>query len=170
MDAAEPPLVLAELAERDGPAFLAAARASRHLHRPWVRPPRDVEGFFALLLRSRRDDHATYLAWRGPDPVAAVSLNDMVRGPLASAYLGYYVFHPFAGRGEMRRVLRLGLDRAFGAHGLHRLEADVRPANHRSRRLLQGLGFRHEPVAPRCLRVDGEWRDHERWALLADEW
>jgi hypothetical protein len=52
---------------------------------------------------------------------------------------------------------------------LHRLEANVQPGNAASIRLLQRLGFRREGYSPRYLRICGRWRDHERWAILADE-
>ena len=170
MDDQQAHLVLREPLETDGPAVLAAVAASRDLHRPWVSPPAHVEGFLAWLFRSRRTDHASYLACRGQDLVGVVNLNDITRGPLQSAFLGYYAFVPFAGRGWMRRALALAIDRAFDVHGLHRLEANVQPANERSRRLVTSLGFRLEGYSPRYLRIAGEWRDHERWALLADEW
>ena len=170
MEPHEPRLVLRELREDDGPAFLAAVAASRDLHHPWVDPPRDLEGFLALLWRSRRAEHASHVAWHGDDLVGVVNLNHIVRGALQSAYLGYYAFHPHQGRGRMRAALALAIDRAFDHHGLHRLEANVQPANHRSLRLVAGLGFRREGYSPRYLRVGGRWRDHERWALLVDEW
>ena len=31
------------------------------------------------------------------------------------------------------------------------------------------LGFRQEGFGLRYLGVEGEWRDHERWAILAEE-
>ena len=170
MDDRQARLGLREPQETDGPAVLAAVSASRDLHHPWVSPPADVEGYLAWLFRSQRADHVSYLACRGQDLVGVVNLNDITRGPLQSAFLGYYAFVPFAGRGWMRRALTLAIDRAFDVHGLHRLEANVQPANERSRRLVAGLGFRLEGYSPRYLRIAGEWRDHERWALLADEW
>jgi [ribosomal protein S5]-alanine N-acetyltransferase len=170
MDDVGAQLALREPQETDGPAMLAAVAASRDLHRPWVSPPADVETFLAWVFRSRRADHASYLACSGQDLVGVVNLNDITRGPLQSAFLGYYGFVPFAGRGWMRRALAMAIGLAFAVHGLHRLEANVQPANERSRRLVAGLGFRLEGYSPRYLRVDGQWRDHERWALLADEW
>jgi [ribosomal protein S5]-alanine N-acetyltransferase len=32
------------------------------------------------------------------------------------------------------------------------------------------LGFRLEGYSPRFLHIDGDWRDHLRWAIVADEW
>jgi [ribosomal protein S5]-alanine N-acetyltransferase len=50
------------------------------------------------------------------------------------------------------------------------VEANIQPANQPSRALVQSLGFRQEGFSPRYLKINGEWRDHERWAVLADEW
>ena len=59
---------------------------------------------------------------------------------------------------------------AFGELRLHRVEANIQPANAPSRALVQRLGFRLEGLSPRYLYVSGDWRDHERWAVLSDEW
>ena len=46
--------------------------------------------------------------------------------------------------------------------------ANIQPGNERSIRLVESLGFECEGYSPRFLRINGRWRDHERWALLAD--
>jgi ribosomal-protein-alanine N-acetyltransferase len=102
--------------------------------------------------------------------VGAIHLNEIVRGALQSAYLGYYAFEPHAGQGLMSAGMALVLRRAFRELGLHRLEANIQPGNSRSIALARRLGFRREGFSPRYLKLGGRWRDHERWALLREEW
>jgi [ribosomal protein S5]-alanine N-acetyltransferase len=102
--------------------------------------------------------------------VGVVNVMEIVWGSFQSAYLGYYLFQPFGGRGYMTEGLALVIRRAFGELGLHRLEANIQPDNERSVRLVKRLGFRCEGVSPRYLKVAGRWRDHLRWAILREEW
>jgi ribosomal-protein-alanine N-acetyltransferase len=79
------------------------------------------------------------------------------------------VFVPFEGQGLMKQALSLVLCEAFTTHELHRVEANVQPANERSKWLVRSLGFRLEGLSPRYLKIGGEWRDHERYAITAEE-
>ena len=45
-----------------------------------------------------------------------------------------------------------------------------RAMNRASIALVKSLGFRREGYSPRYLKIGGRWRDHERWALLVDDW
>ena len=99
-----------------------------------------------------------------------ININEIVRGLFCSGYLGYYAFSPHAGRGYMKKGLSAVLSEAFGRQRLHRLEANIQPDNEASRRLVQNAGFRLEGFSPRYLKIAGRWRDHERWAITAEEW
>jgi ribosomal-protein-alanine N-acetyltransferase len=68
----------------------------------------------------------------------------------------------------MTEVVRLATHFAFDTLGLHRVEANIQPRNTSSIALVRRLGFIREGFSPRYLRIGGAWRDHERWALLAD--
>jgi ribosomal-protein-alanine N-acetyltransferase len=70
----------------------------------------------------------------------------------------------------MTQGLRAVLDVAFADLGLHRVETNIQPANRRSLALVQRLGFEKEGTSPRYLMVEGDWRDHERWAMRSENW
>lgn len=101
--------------------------------------------------------------------VGQVTVDNVVRGALRSGWLGYWIDRGVAGRGLASLAVALVCDHAFGPMGLHRLQADIRPENEPSRRLVQGLGFRQEGELRRYLDIDGAWRDHLAYALLADD-
>jgi ribosomal-protein-alanine N-acetyltransferase len=154
----------------DRAEFLARARASARLHAPWIATPSETE-FDDYLGRAERDDALAFLICRNEDAaIAGVgNVSQIARGNFRSAYLGYYVFAPFEGRGYMREGLRLVVRHVLGAHGLHRIEANIQPGNERSARLVERIGFRKEGFSPRYLKIRGRWRDHDRWAILAEE-
>ena len=101
--------------------------------------------------------------------VGVITFSEIVRGLFQCAYVGCYGFVPHTGRGYMSEGLRLALRRAFGALRLHRVEANIQPQNKSPLKLFQRAGFRSEGYSPRYLKIRGRWRDHERWALLAEE-
>jgi [ribosomal protein S5]-alanine N-acetyltransferase len=98
-----------------------------------------------------------------------VTVDNIVRGALRSGHLGYWVDQEVSGRGLATTAVALACDHAFGPVGLHRLQADIRPENLRSQRLVERLGFRQEGLLRRYLDIDGDWRDHLSYALLAED-
>lgn len=165
-----PRIALRAPTPQDREAFLAGVRASRHLHRPWVRPPDRAALFDAYLARMQPPTHFPFLVCRAGDGAIAgvVNLSHVVRGPLCSGFLGYYALAGFERQGLMAQGLRAVVRHAFASLGLHRLEANIQPANLASRALAQACGFRLEGFSPRYLKVGGRWRDHERWAICRD--
>jgi len=159
-------------ADDDRKAFIAAVRRSRSLHRNWINPkpttraafdkyfksgPTGLKYRFVVILRATRE-----LA-------GVININDVIRGNFQSASVGYYVFQPHAGKGLMREGLLLALKHAFRVLKLHRVEANIQPENQPSIALVKSCGFVREGFSRRMIKVCGRWRDHERWAILAED-
>jgi len=168
--AAPPRVRLAKPSVRWLRVFVSAVRRSRRLHARWVSPPATPATYRAYLRRLRRATHTSYLiCMRGSGELVGVAnISEIVRGHFQSGYLGYYAFTPHARQGLMTEGLVQVINTAFRRLGLHRLEANVQPGNRASLRLVRRLGFRKEGYSPRYLEIQGRWRDHERWAILAD--
>ena len=98
-----------------------------------------------------------------------IALANVVRGAWENATLGYFVDQAVGSRGYATEAVSLALDFAFGPCRLHRVQAAVMPKNARSRRVLEKNGFRHEGFSPRYLRLDGDWRDHDLFAITIEE-
>ncbi len=163
-------VVLQDPAEADGTEVTRLLRESRHFHHPWVSAPCDLGAWRHYLERLERDNEAGFLIRRrGDDALCGVAnLNIITYEALCSAYLSYYAVADMQARGYMKEGLQLVIRHAFEELHLHRLEANIQPGNENSVRLVESLGFECEGYSPRFLRINGRWRDHERWALLAD--
>lgn len=156
----------------DESAFLAMTQASAALHHPWVRPPLTSQEYAAYLERCAAPATLGMLVYRHADNavLGAITFSQIFYGPLCSAYAGYYLGAAYTGQGYMHEALGLALDHAFGPLGLHRIEANIQPANVASITLVQRMGFTREGFSRRYLKIEGDWRDHERWAILAEDW
>jgi ribosomal-protein-alanine N-acetyltransferase len=101
--------------------------------------------------------------------VGQVTASSVVRGAFDSAAVGYWVDSAVAGRGVLPTALALLVDHCFGPAGLHRVEANIRPENTASRRVVEKLGFREEGLHRRYLFIDGAWRDHLSFAVTRED-
>jgi ribosomal-protein-alanine N-acetyltransferase len=97
-----------------------------------------------------------------------LALTNIARGPFQSCQLGYWVAAEVNGRGvataAVARIVRV----AFGELGLHRIEAGTLVHNAASQRVLERNGFRRYGLAPRYLKIAGDWQDHVLYQLLAE--
>jgi [ribosomal protein S5]-alanine N-acetyltransferase len=156
----------------DQDEFIAAMRASRSVHRPWVYMPETAERYVAYLARVQDPRYEPFLACRSDDGaiVGFLNLSEIVRGAFKNAFIGYGGVAAYAGQGYMSEAMQLLLREAFTSLGLHRLEANIQPGNTRSIALAKRAGFELEGFSPRYLKIGGRWRDHERYALRAETW
>jgi ribosomal-protein-alanine N-acetyltransferase len=154
----------------DEAPFLAAMRDSIGLHHPWVTAPNSHAGWQRYMKRLERPEEAGFLVKLRADDVicGVINLNLITYEALCSAYVSYYGVAAQADRGYMKEGMLQVIRHAFDKLGLHRLEANIQPGNHASIALARSAGFKYEGYSPRYLKINGVWRDHERWAVLAD--
>lgn len=164
-------ITLRRTSRADGPALIKGHLESRVYHLPWVEPFTDAAGFDTWFAQKSTGPHVSLVALdrESGDIAGVVNINEIVLGIFQSAYLGFYAMARFAGQGLMTEAVGQAVQFAFSDLGLHRLEANIQPDNARSIALVKRLGFQKEGFSPRYLKIGGEWRDHERWTILADQ-
>ena len=152
--------------------FVRINRASRTLHRGLANPPLDEKSFKSFLLRNEQETNEGFLICRAADGAIAgfINLSQIFRGNFQNAYLGYYSGAEFAGKGFMTEAIALILRFAFKDLKLHRIEANVQPHNLSSIAVLRKNGFVKEGFSRRYLKISRKWCDHERFAIIAEEW
>lgn len=99
-----------------------------------------------------------------------INLSSIQRGPFQSAYVGYWIDEARAGHGYTPEALVVVARFAFEELRLHRIQIAIIPRNAASRRVVEKLAIRDEGIAVRYLEINGEWEDHVRYAITAEEW
>jgi ribosomal-protein-alanine N-acetyltransferase len=163
---------LHSLTAEDRDEFVDAMVRSRSFHHPWLTPPTTPQEFNEMLERAEDESFvALVIRLRENGRLAGVfNISQIFRRAFQSAYLGYGGVAGLEGRGYMTEGLWLVLAHAFGELGLHRLEANIQPGNTASIALVKRCGFVREGYSEMYLKIDGDWRDHERWATRVDLW
>jgi [ribosomal protein S5]-alanine N-acetyltransferase len=158
--------------EADAELYLAQMRTSRAFHRPWIVAPTDRAAWDRMMERHATPQVEVLFAVRREDGAITGTfvLSQIFYGPFRNAYLGFWATKAYAGQGYMAEAMDGVLRHAFRKLRLHRVEANVQPGNAASIALVRRCGFRHEGFAPRYLKVGGRWRDHERFAIVAEDW
>ena len=98
--------------------------------------------------------------------VAACSLSNIVYHPACFCHLGYSVDREHEGTGCMTELVQYVINYGFAKLHLNRISANYMPANTRSGRLLEKLGFEKEGFARRYLCINGRWEDHVLTSLV----
>jgi ribosomal-protein-alanine N-acetyltransferase len=157
---------------QDRDEFISLNRASIDFYRGLTSTITTPQQFTAYLSRCKQDDFEGFLVCRIKDEalVGSINLSQIFLGGFRSAYLGYQMGVQFAGCGYMTEAMQLALSHAFNDLKLHRIEANIQPHNTASIALVKRAGFTKEGFSRRYLKICGRWRDHERWAILAEDW
>lgn len=149
-------------------------------HREWLQPweasnPQGSgawnirAGIKNLLEQARNYQSLPFLLEFEGRIVGQLTVSSMLYGAMSSATLGYWVSPDVAGRGLAPTAVALATDYCFQELGMHRMEICIRPENAKSLRVVEKLGFRYEGLRRRYIHIDGDWRDHVCFAVLAEE-
>lgn len=123
----------------------------------------------ALIAQARAGIGLAFVVEDEGELVGQLNVSNISYGALSSCSIGYWIRQASAGRGITPTAVALVTDYLFQQVGLHRVEICIRPENHPSLRIVQKLGFRYEGRRKRYIHIDGDWRDHLCFALVAEE-
>jgi [ribosomal protein S5]-alanine N-acetyltransferase len=160
----------------DVPELAELIRVNREFLAPWE-PVRDdayftVDGHRAVVQRMldqyEQGTTLPHVIVEDGRIVGRITLNEIVRGPLQSCSLGYWVGSADNGRGVATTAVHHITRLAFGELGLHRVQASTLLRNAASQRVLERTGFLRFGLAPRYLKIAGEWQDVTLYQLLSD--
>ncbi|TRZ38137.1 N-acetyltransferase [Niallia circulans] len=98
--------------------------------------------------------------------VGTISLFQVLRGSLQSAFIGYFIDLAHNGKGYATEAVKLAVDYAFNSLHLHRIEAGVMPHNIGSIKVLEKAGFHKEGIARKNVKIHGKWEDHQVLAII----
>ena len=154
----------------DAEEFIDLVNDSHDFLQLWVNPPSDLNTFHAAIEQSKDDGSILLLVCMTSDQriTGSINISQIVFGKFCSAYIGYWIAKEYAGRGLMTSALQNLIHLALGPFGLHRLEANIQPANTPSKKLVASIGFQKEGLSPKYLKIKDRWEDHERWAIRAE--
>lgn len=166
-----PRVAIRHVRREDYDELTGLAQESAAMLRRWLGVRENtVEAFESYLERFEQPTHEGFvICLRSTGAiVGGVNINNIVRGALQSGALGYTSYASTTGRGYMTEGLGLVVQLAFGPLDLHRLEANIQPDNTSSLNLVRRLGFQYEGSSTSFQHINGEWRDHQRWAITAE--
>lgn len=98
--------------------------------------------------------------------IGTITLFQVMRGPLQSAFIGYFLDQQQNGKGYTTEAVKMILNYAFETLHLHRIEAGVMPHNIGSMRVLEKAGFHKEGLAKKNVKINGVWEDHQVFAII----
>lgn len=151
--------------------YLKAVQSSLKAIEPWIEIPKTRKSFVKSIKEVSTSSDKAYLVRRLSDDalIGVVEIRDIFMGIFKCGYLIYYAFDGYRGQGYMKEAIQLTITKAFQKIKLHRLEANIQPNNMSSKGLAKSVGLLYEGYSPKFLKINGEWRDHERWAIINEK-
>lgn len=169
---------LRPLKYRDGPTWKTLRRTNKSWLREWdaTLPPADRNypaTFFQMVWQGRRDARKkNNLMWgieHQKELVGVVTAGNITLGSSRNCYIGYWISKNKAGQGIIPISVALVLDFVFKELKMHRVEIAIRPENVASLRVVEKLKLKPEGIRRSYIHINGDWRDHQVFAVVEDE-
>lgn len=170
-------LILRFSEESDLDELIDYYKRNRKFLEPWE--PRFEEEFYTYEFqlnklkfeRELRDSgrEYRYRIFKKEEPrrnIGNVSVSQIIRGVLQSAFLGYSVDEKENRKGIATEAIRKVIEISFNDLKLHRLEANIIPSNTASVRVIEKLNFVKEGYSKNYCKINGKWQDHLRFAII----
>ena len=100
--------------------------------------------------------------------VGDISIFHIFRGSLQKCLIGYSLDKQYNGNGYTTEAVSLIVEFAFNELHLHRVEAGVMLSNIGSMRVLEKSGFHREGIEQKGVKINGQWQDHQIFAIISD--
>lgn len=161
----------------DAEALAAVQQRSRQFLAPWE--PIRTDTYFttegqradivAVLGRHERGEAMPWVILDRQGEIAGrVTLNGIIRGPFQSCSMGYWVAQDQTGKGLAAKAVGDAVLFAFDELDLHRVQAETLVDNVASQKVLSRTGFTQYGLAPKYLRIAGQWQDHLTFQRIND--
>ena len=144
--------------------------------KPWE--PLRQEGFLSLEIQAMSLKLDSMFMERGEmlrywifiketdELIGTIALSNIIRGVFKSCYMGYKLSEAQIGKGYMTEAVQMIVKLAFDEMQLHRIEANIMPHNVGSIQVVKKNGFIQEGLSRKYLKINGNWEDHYRFALI----
>lgn len=168
---------LRPLRRRDRFRWLELRERNRQWLRPWEAtspiPEPTTISFGSMVASINREGRAgrsySFALFFNERLAGQLTIGGISYGAARTAHIGYWIDERVGGRGLMTKAVALATDFCLNELGLHRIEINIRPENDRSRRVAEKCGYQEEGLRRRFLHIDGDWRDHICFVMLAEE-
>jgi [ribosomal protein S5]-alanine N-acetyltransferase len=170
-------LILRMLDESDINELIDYYKRNKTFLEPWI--PKFGNEFFTYGFQLNRINFEKELRDKGSEyrfrifkkeiperNIGNVSVSNIVRGVLQSGVLGYSIDEKENGKGIATEAIKKIIQVSFNELNLHRLEANVIPANIASIKVLEKLNFIREGYSKNYCRINDKWQDHIRFAII----
>ncbi|NLW10759.1 MAG: GNAT family N-acetyltransferase [Clostridiaceae bacterium] len=152
---------------------------NRHFHQPWfssrsdeIFTARQQQKNLQTELKDFNNGRALpfWLSLRNEPKriIGRFALTNMIHGSFRSCIASWHLDEKLIGQGYAREAGQAAMAAAYNDYKLHRIEANILPANFRSIKLAEMLGFELAGYENRYLEINGEWEDHLHYVKMAD--